>query len=213
LLLLIACGGRQPAPPPADPLDATPSVTARLTIVAFGDSITAGKDLDDPDAQAYPAVLERLLRARGRDVRIINAGVSGNTTFDALSRLDFSVPAADLVIVQLGVNDTLQGKSIKAVEENLTAIVTRLQKKGAAVVLWDMKTFPNLGPFYAEKFGRIFKRVADATGCTLAPFPLEGVAGNAAMNLSDGIHPTAPGHERVAANLVAAVEEALRGKL
>jgi acyl-CoA thioesterase I len=213
LLLLVAGCGRPAAPPPHAPLDATPSVPPRLTIVAFGDSITAGKDLDDPDAEAYPAVLERILRARGRDVRVVNAGVSGNTTFDALERLDFSVPSADLVIVQLGANDTFQGKSIEAIEKNLAEIVTRLKKKGAAVVLWDMKTFPNLGPFYAEKFERIFARVAKSTGCTLAPFPLEGVAGNPAMNLADGMHPNAGGHERVAANLVVSVETVLSERL
>lgn len=183
-----------------------PSATDGVRILCLGDSLTAGKDLEDPDQEAYPAVLERLLRASGRAATVYNAGVSGDTTANALARLDFSLQdKPDLVIVALGSNDTFQGKQLSNIEDNLTRIVNQCRLSGARVLLCGFKTFPNLGPSYAGQYTRLFDRVAKKTGVRLAPFLLEGVAGRADMNLADGIHPNARGHQRVADNLFPSV--------
>jgi acyl-CoA thioesterase I len=184
-----------------------------VTILAFGDSLTAGKDLADPDRAAYPAVLESLLAEKGHRARVINGGHSGDTTFDALARLDFSLQdKPDVVLIALGHNDTFQGKALKDIERNLNAIVERVKATGAVPLLCAMKTFPNFGPHYALGFQRIYKRVAAEQKVPLAPFFLEGVAGAPSMNLSDGVHPNALGHRRMAENLLPAVEKVLRGK-
>lgn len=203
---LAACGRPEAVPPP-------PAARAAATVLAFGDSLTAGKDLEDPDAEAYPAVLERLLRAKGFDVSVVNAGVSGDTTSDALARLDWSLSEEpDVLLVALGSNDTFQGKKVGDIERNLEAIAARAREKGAVPVLAAMKTFPNLGPYYGSDYEALFARVAGRTGAVLAPFMLEGVAGVPALNLSDGIHPNAAGHRRVAENLLPALEGVLKGK-
>jgi acyl-CoA thioesterase-1 len=205
--LFTACGEKTPAPPPA----AAPASPPAIRILAFGDSLTAGKDLEDPDREAYPAVLERLLRAKGHDVAVTNAGVSGDTTANALARLDFSLREKPrLVIVALGSNDTFQGKPLADIETNLGEIVRRSRASGAVVLLCALRTFPNLGLYYAADYTKMFERVAKRDGALLAPFLLEGVAGVAALNLPDMIHPNARGQERVAANLLPHVEKALQ---
>jgi acyl-CoA thioesterase-1 len=202
-----ACGKSEP-PPKNIP---TASDPAGIKIVAFGDSLTAGKDLEDPDREAYPAVLERLLRAGGHSVSVSNAGHSGDTTFDALARLDFSLAEKpQIVIVGLGSNDTFQGKRLADMEKNLSEIVTRGQAAGAVVVLCGMKTFPNLGLFYATDYAKMFSRVAKKGKAILVPFMLEGVVGDPAMNLSDMIHPNPRGHDQVARNILPYVEQALK---
>jgi acyl-CoA thioesterase I len=206
-LLLAACG--RDASPPASPPEVPRA--AALKVIAFGDSLTAGKDLEDPDKEAYPAVLETLLREAGFDAAVVNAGVSGDTTADALARLDWSLEGgADVVLVALGSNDTFQGKKLEDVERNLSEILKRVRAKGAVPVLAAMKTFPNLGPYYGAAYEKLFPRVAAREGAAAAPFMLEGVAGDPSLNLADGIHPNAAGHRRVARNLLPAVETALR---
>jgi acyl-CoA thioesterase-1 len=202
-----ACGKSEP-PPKNIP---TASDPAGIKIVAFGDSLTAGKDLEDPDREAYPAVLERLLRAGGHSVSVSNAGHSGDTTFDALARLDFSLAEKpQIVIVGLGSNDTFQGKRLADMEKNLNEMVARCQAAGAVVVLCGMKTFPNLGLFYASDYAKMFPRVAQKGKAILVPFLLEGVVGDPAMNLSDMIHPNPRGHDQVARNVLPYVEQALK---
>lgn len=184
---------------------------AAVRILAFGDSLTAGKDLENPDRNGYPGVLERLLKEKGYSVAVTNGGHSGDTTFDGLARLDFSLAEKPhVVIVGLGSNDTFQGKRLSDMEKNLDEIVRRCQDAGAVVVLCGMKTFPNLGLFYSADYAKMFKRVADRRGALLAPFLLEGVAGNPALNLPDGIHPNEQGYERVAQTLLPHVEKALK---
>jgi acyl-CoA thioesterase-1 len=182
-----------------------------IRILAFGDSLTAGKDLEDPDREAYPAVLEGLLHEAGHSVRVTNAGHSGDTTFDALARLDFSLAEKpQIVIVGLGSNDTFQGKKVSDMERNLDEIVRRCQSAGAVVVLCGMKTFPNLGLFYASDYAKMFKRVADRGGAIYVPFMLDGVAGNPALNLPDMIHPNPRGQEQVARTVLPSVIKALK---
>lgn len=210
LLLLAACGK---PPAPAEPPPSAPPPPA-LRVLAFGDSLTAGKDLEDPDAQAYPAVLERLLKERGVDAAVTNAGVSGDTTADGLARLEWSLRENPrVVIVALGSNDTFQGKRTADIEKNLDAILAKCRAAGAVPVLAAMHTFPNLGPDYGAAYAAIFPRVAARHGARLAPFMLGDVAGRAELNLADGIHPNAAGHEKVARTLLPAVEAALREAL
>jgi acyl-CoA thioesterase-1 len=207
MILLAACGKSDPARPPRAGSPSEPT----LRILAFGDSLTAGKDLEDPDRDAYPAVLERLLRKAGHAVTVTNAGHSGDTTFDALARLDFSLAEKPrIVIVGLGSNDTFQGKRLADMEKNLADTVRRCREAGAVVVLCGMKTFPNFGLFYASDYAKMFKRVAQRERAILVPFMLEGVAGDPAMNLPDMIHPNPRGQERVAQNLLPFVEKALK---
>lgn len=207
LFFLMACGSSEQ---PMSSLPTTP-VSHGIRIVAFGDSLTAGKDLEDPDREAYPAVLERELRAKGYTVNVTNAGHSGDTTFDALARLNFSLAEKPrVVIVGLGSNDTFQGKRLADMEKNLNEIVAQCQLAGATVVLCGMKTFPNLGFSYASDYAKLFKRVAKKNRAILVPFMLEGVAGDPALNLSDMIHPNPRGHEQVARNILPYVEQVLK---
>ncbi len=209
--MLMSCGRKEnpaavetPAPPP-------PASAPATRIIAFGDSLTAGKDLADPDQEAWPAVLERMLRQKGFNVEAANAGHSGDTTFDALNRLDFTLSqGADVVIVAFGSNDTFQGKALKDIKKNLNEIVRRIKEKGADVVLCALKTFPNFGPDYAAPYEKIFPRVAARWDVPLTKFMLEGVAGAPALNLPDGIHPNARGHALVAANILPTVESTLK---
>lgn len=208
LAVLAGCGGS--VAPPALPPTMPEGPAAALQVIAFGDSLTAGKDLPDPDREAWPALVEARLRAEGVDAAVVNSGVSGNTTFDALDRLDYSIDSGvDLVIVCLGSNDAFQGKPLKLVEENLRRIVEGCQERGARVLLVALKTLPNFGPEYGSAYEAIFPRVARTTGATLAPFLLEGVAGDRRYNLPDGIHPNGEGHARVAENLYPAIREAI----
>ncbi len=208
--LLMACGNKEDNPKRANAAT-SPSSAPAVRVLAFGDSLTAGKDLPDPDQEAYPAVLERLLKGRGVSVDVMNAGRSGDTTFDALSRLDYSLADnPDLVLVALGSNDTFQGKRLSDIEKNLETIVARVRAKGARVILCGMRTFPNLGPEYAGGYEAVFRRVAEKHRVPLVPFLLEGVAGDPSLNLADGIHPNARGHERMAQNLLPAVLKALK---
>lgn len=208
LAIIVGCGRESVTPPPP----ANPGEV--MTIVAFGDSVTAGKDLLDPDKESYPALLEARLREKGFPVRVVNSGYSGNTTFDALDRLDFSIePGADIVLVAFGVNDSFQGKKVEEIEANLREIVKRCRAKGAEVLLFEMKTLPNLGPYYGANFSRMYERVADDEDVTLVPFLLEGVAGHNALNLPDMIHPNAAGYQKVVENIYPHVEKSVRKRI
>lgn len=202
LFFLFAC--RPPAPPPAPR-------PAALHVLCFGDSLTAGKDLVDPDRQSYPAVLERRLKEKGHSVRVTNAGQSGDTSFDARARLDFSLAdRPDLVVICLGSNDMFQGKRLEDLEANLTDIARRCRAAGARVVICRMRIFVNFGFGWAARYERMFPRVARAAGAALAPFPLEGVAAKPLLNLPDGIHPNPAGYERFVDNIFETVEEEIK---
>jgi acyl-CoA thioesterase-1 len=169
-------------------------------IVALGDSLTAG--LGVPAEQAYPALLEARLRAEGYPYRVVNAGVSGDTTAGALRRVDWVLRARpEIVIVELGANDGLRGVDPAAMRTNLEAIVQRLQAAGARVLLAGMRLPPNYGERYAGEFERVFPAVARARATALMPFFLDGVAADAALNQPDGIHPTAAGYRVIAERL------------
>jgi acyl-CoA thioesterase-1 len=179
-----------------------------VRIVAFGDSLSAGYQLVESDA--FPAQLERLLRSRGHQVDVLNAGVSGDTTSAALDRLEWAVPAeADIVIVEIGANDALRGLDPKLARANLEKIVTTLTSRGQTVVIAGMAAPRNLGPDYVAQFDSIFPDLARAHDLLLYPFFLDGVALNAALNLADGMHPNARGVSVIAERILPTIEAAL----
>ena len=169
-------------------------------IVALGDSLTAGLGLLADEA--YPALLEERLRREGYRYRVVNAGVSGDTTAGGLRRVDWVLrtrPA--IVIVALGANDGLRHQSVAATRDNLVAIVRRLRAAGADVLLAGARVPPNYGDDYGRAFAGVFVDVARATGVPLMPFLLDGVAGDGRLNQPDGIHPTAEGQRLIADRL------------
>src|SRR5262245_25108198 len=169
-------------------------------IVALGDSLTAGFGVL-PD-EAYPALLEQRLRRAGYAYRVVNAGLSGDTTAGGLRRVDWVLRARPaIVVVALGANDGLRHQSVAAMRDNLGEIVRRLRAAGVTVLLAGMRVPPNYGPDYARAFAAVFPEVARTTGVTLAPFLLDGVAGDARLNQPDGIHPTTEGQRVIADTL------------
>jgi acyl-CoA thioesterase-1 len=186
-------------------ISATPAAAAPLTIVALGDSLTAGLGLET--AESFPTKLESALRARGHDVRLVNAGVSGDTTRDGLARLDWSVgPDADAVIVELGANDALRGTDPAITREALDAILGRLSARGLPILLAGMIAPPNLGEDYAAAFNPLFAELAAKHEAVFYPFFLEGVAGDPSFNLEDRIHPNGGGVDVIVAGILPAVE-------
>jgi len=181
---------------------------AEGTIVAFGDSLTAGYGL--PAEDAFPSRLEAYLRARGHDWRVINAGVSGDTSAGGLARLDWALAdKPDLVILELGSNDGLRGLSAEAMEENLDRILARLEAAGVRVLLAGMRAPPNLGPDYAEGFEAVYPRLAEKYGVPFYPFFLDGVAAVPALNQPDGIHPNEAGVAEIVRRIGPLVERAI----
>jgi acyl-CoA thioesterase-1 len=171
---------------------AVPAAARVPEILAFGDSLTAGFGL--PADAAFPSRLEARLRAEGTLVHVTNAGNSGDTTTDGLARLDWSLAdKPDLVILELGANDTLRGIDPKIVRANLDAMLTKIQASGAKVLLAGMLPLANWGEEYQEQFKRIYPELAQAHGVTLYPFFLEGVAMDPKLNQSDGLHPNERG--------------------
>ncbi|HEY8566062.1 MAG TPA: arylesterase [Beijerinckiaceae bacterium] len=179
--------------------------TRSLKLVVLGDSLAAGYGL--PANAAFPAVLERALRARGHKVEIANAGVSGDTATGGLDRLDWSVPdGTDGVIVELGANDMLRGLDPAIPRRAIEGIITRLKERKIGVMLAGMYASRNLGPDYVAKFDGLYRDLAEKHGLVLYPFFLEGVAGDRSLNLPDGIHPTARGIEVVVERILPTVE-------
>lgn len=179
-----------------------------VRIVGLGDSLMAGYQLDA--GQSFPEKLEAALKARGHDVVIVNAGVSGDTSAGGLSRLDWSVPDdTDMVILELGANDMLRGIAPQVTEDNLTAMIERLNQRNIDVVLAGMVAAPNLGADYAAQFNPIFPKLAARYDVPLYPFFLEGVAAERALLLEDGMHPNAAGVDRMVENFLPLIEEVL----
>jgi acyl-CoA thioesterase I len=192
---------------------ASPAVSGnrddRPVIVAFGDSLTSGLGVD-PEKN-YPARLQEKIDAEGYHYRVVNDGVSGDTTDQGLNRIQSVIdlhPA--IVIVELGANDGLRGLPAEATQQNLATMVQRLQSAGAKVVLAGMQVPPNYGPLYTSAFRNIFRDIAKLYRVPLIPFFLDGVGGNAALNQDDGIHPTVDGYEVVVNNVWKVLKPLLR---
>ena len=172
----------------------------RQVIVAFGDSLTAGAGVEI--TRNYPSQLQNKINAEGYRYRVVNAGVSGDTSGQGLNRIhDILDLKPSIVIVELGANDGLRGVSVSTTRRNLDSIVIGLKSVNAKVILAGMRVPPNYGPQYTETFRAIFEDVAEHHGIPLIPFFLEGVGGIAALNQDDGIHPTAEGYEIVVENV------------
>jgi acyl-CoA thioesterase-1 len=174
-------------------LAAAAAAQGERVIVAFGDSLTAGYGVA-PD-EAYPALLAARLRAEGFPHRVVNAGVSGDTTAGGLRRVDWALRLRpEIVLLELGANDALRGHDLTRVRSNLEAMITRFEAGGAKVLLLGMRLPPNYGGRYAGEFARIYEDVARQRKLALMPFFLDGVGAVAALNQPDGIHPTAEGY-------------------
>ena len=200
LSVLLQCGSPK-APKEAvsveqETISETEKVASRPYILFFGNSITAGYQLDISDA--FPALIQNKLDSLGYTYQVINAGLSGETTAGGLNRIDWVLKTVpDIFVLELGANDGLRGLDLKETEKNLIAIIDKVKKENPEVkiLLAGMRVPPNLGISYVREFANVFPKVVDATGASLIPFLLEGVAGDPTLNLDDGIHPTEKGHK------------------
>ncbi len=180
----------------------------KVTIVAFGDSLTAGFGL--PDDESFPTQLEAALKARGKDVSVVNAGVSGDTSNAALQRLDWSLPeGASALIVELGGNDALQGIPPEGTKQALAKIIEAAQAKGLKVLLAGMEAPRNMGKDYVDAFSAIFPALAAKYGVVFYPFFLDGVVLDDSLMQADGIHPNAKGVAKIVVSIMPKVDELL----
>jgi acyl-CoA thioesterase-1 len=173
------------------------------TIMFFGDSLTAGYGLSPEEA--FPNLLEKKLKENGKDCKVINAGLSGETTAGGLSRIDWVLrQPIDVFVLELGGNDGLRGLPLEQTKSNLQAIIDKVKAKNpnVKIVVAGMMVPPNMGDDYSTAFRKVFPEIAKKNNATLIPFLLEGVAGNEKLNLPDGIHPNPEGHKIVANNLL-----------
>ncbi len=177
-----------------------------VKIVAFGDSLMAGYQL--PVSAAFPAQLEKALKAKGLNVEVANAGVSGDTASGGLARLAWSVPdGTDAVIVELGANDMLRGIDPKVTRAALDQIIRRLKQRGIEVMLCGMLAVPNYGEDYVKAFNAIYPELASSHNVVFYPFFIDGIVTDSKLNQRDGIHPTAEGVETIVTRITPKVEE------
>lgn len=182
-----------------------PARAAPLRIVALGDSLTAGYGLGP--GEGFTDQLQAALKARGQDVEIVNAGVSGDTAAGGLARLDWSLgEGADAVIVELGANDMLRGFDPAETRASLDAILKQLSAGKLPILLAGMRAAPNLGPDYAARFEPIYSQLAEQYGAVLYPFFLDGAAGQPALLQADGLHPNRAGVAVIVERILPAVE-------
>jgi acyl-CoA thioesterase I len=185
------------------------AVARMLRLVALGDSLTAGYGLSP--GKAFPDRLEAALHAKGWDVKVINAGVSGDTAADALARYDWSVPRdADALIVELGGNDMLRGMKPEATKTTLATILDKARGAHLPVLLAGMRAAPNLGGEYAGEFAAIYSALAKSYNVPLYPFFLDGVAGDPKLDQPDGLHPNPDGVEIIVRKILPSVEALLK---
>lgn len=190
---------------------ATASTPARPAVVFLGTSLTAGFGLD-PD-QAYPALIQQKIDSAGLDYKVVNAGVSGETSAGARARIDWLLrqPVAVLVI-ETGANDGLRGLPANALRDNIQAVIDRARRRSPPprIVLVGMAALPNLGRVYAQRFQAVYPELARKNDVPLVPFLLDGVAGVDSLNQPDGVHPTRLGQRRMAETVWRVLEGVLR---
>lgn len=190
---------------PAEPMradasaDRSPATEEAKTVLFIGTSLTAG--LGVPQSQSYPMLIARRIEDAGLPFRVVNAGVSGETSAGALRRIDWLTRQPfDIAVLETGANDMLRGIEPEETERNIQQIVDRLRQANpdAVIVLAGMLALPNLGEAYARKFEAIYPRLAERNELPFVPFLLEGVGGERALNQDDGVHPNADGHRVIA---------------
>ncbi|HEY8310215.1 MAG TPA: arylesterase [Gemmatimonadaceae bacterium] len=222
LLLLSACGPAAkdktpvtPATVPAvshDPTPAMETASRGPTVLFIGTSLTAGLGL--PSDQAFPVLVQQKADSAGTPIVAVNAGVSGETSAGALNRIDWVMRApADIVVIETGANDALRALPVAEARSNISKILDRVRaaKPNARILLVQMEAPPNLGPQYTTAFHQMYVDLAREKGVTLGPFLLGGVAGIAALNQADGVHPNAKGERIVASNVWKALEPVVKG--
>ncbi len=184
---------------------------APKVILFFGDSLTAGYGLSTEEA--FPALVEKELNKGGRQVKVVNGGLSGETSAGGLSRIDWLLQQPlDIFVLELGANDGLRGLPTTETRKNLQAILDRVKARypKAKLVLAGMMVPPNMGKSYADDFMKIYPELAKKNNATLIPFLLYGVAGNEKLNQADGIHPNVEGHQIVARNIAPTFKSLIR---
>lgn len=211
IFFMAACGNNNKAEngrlhekqPAVDTPPAVPPATAAKTILFFGNSLTAGYGVDP--SQAFPALIQQKIDSMHLPYKVINGGVSGETTAGGNQRIDFVLKQqpVDVFVLELGANDGLRGIPLTETRRNLQSMVDKVKAKypGAKLVLAGMQIPPNMGLAYATEFKNIFPELAKKNNMTLIPFLLQGVGGEVRLNQQDGIHPTAEGHQIVAENV------------
>jgi acyl-CoA thioesterase-1 len=196
LLCLSATAHAQSTPAQSTPAQSTP-----VKLAILGDSLAAGYGVKP--GQSVPARLEAALKAQGRNVAVINHGVSGDTTAGGLDRVDWMLAdKPDIVMVELGANDALRGLDPAAAERSLDAIIAKLKAAGVTVWLAGMLAPRNFGPEYSQQFDGLYKRLAEKYNVPLYPFFLDGVAQDAALNQADGLHPNPRGVDIIVERLL-----------
>ena len=209
------CGSPAPSPAPAPAVETaapvTPKAADRPVILAVGTSLTAGYGLDPDDA--WPSLLQKRIDAAGLPHRVVNAGVSGETSAGALRRMDWLLRQRVAVfILETGANDMLRGQDVEATRANVDAILVRARRQvpPPRLVLLGMRAAPNLGAEYVRRFASIYPEAARKHDAVLIPFVLEGVAGIQRLNQADGVHPTAEGQKVIADTVWKTLESELR---
>lgn len=184
-----------------------PSNQAPKVVLFYGDSLTAGYGLSQEEA--FPALIEKKLNKQSKVVRVVNAGLSGETSAGGLTRLDWVIrQPVDVFILELGANDGLRGLPLAQTQKNLQQIIDKVKGKfpNVKIVIAGMMVPPNMGPEYTAKFRKIFPDLAKKNNATLIPFLLQDVAGDEKLNLADGIHPNPEGHKIVAENVLKVIQ-------
>lgn len=205
-LLISACGSKTTSKDQTVKTGSTaaPASSAQNKVILFfGDSLTAGYGLDDP-SEAFPGDIQQKIDSLKLPYKVVNAGVSGETSAGGLSRIDWILKQKiDVFVLELGANDGLRGTPVSETESNLQAIISKVKAKypGAKIVLLGMMVPPNMGATYANWFKSIFPKLADKNKIALVPFLLQNVAGISRLNQADGIHPTAEGAKIAADNV------------
>jgi acyl-CoA thioesterase I len=187
------------------------ALSEKKLILFFGNSLTAGYGIEEEDA--FPGLVAKRIDSLGLDYRVINAGLSGETTASGLSRLDwFLEEKPDIFLLELGGNDGLRGIAVSETKKNLKSIIQLVKSRypETTILLGGMQIPPNMGPEYTANFQKIFPEVAEEEDVTLIPFLLEGVAGNKDLNLPDGIHPTEEGHQIIFHTIWSFLEQELK---
>jgi acyl-CoA thioesterase-1 len=211
---MAGCGKNQPTSLPAKPAAAVanqpePDRTGWPVVVAFGDSLTEGYQVD-PKVN-YPSRLQRALDSKGYKYRVVNAGISGDTTAGGLNRVQAVIDQKpQIVILELGANDGMRGLPLDKMKANLQGVIDRLKAAQIKVVLAGIQIPPNLGPEYTQTFQQIYPDLAKANQIPLIPFFLDGVAAKPELNNQDGIHPTGEGYVYVVNNVLPILEPLLK---